>query len=186
MQATCINTCPSFEQNPPSFQAMHSVEKTKVALYSAPTQPKHLLHNAPSSDQISLTPTQTDPDLHLTPTHHNLPHLPTTPNMNTPSSFPHDQAQEMANLEQIWSSLSLGRSNDETVTYVWIPVHPQTALAWNQVTQTPSLPMRLEPPPRILPTKYHGPMSECAAQCTHTKPRQDILELHQYGSGALK
>ena len=47
MQTTCMNTCPSAEQNPPSFQAMHSVEKTKAALYSAPTQPEHILHNAP-------------------------------------------------------------------------------------------------------------------------------------------
>ena len=61
----------------------------------------------------------------------------------------------MEALEQIWSGLSLGRSEDETVSYVRIPIHPRTAMAWSQVTQTPSLPMRLEPPPQ--PTPYQMP-----------------------------
>ena len=124
----------------------------------------------PSSDQSSLTPTPTDPDLRLTPTPQSTQTPPATPTMNTHPTSPHDQAQEIANLEQIWSSLSLGRSNDETVTYVRILVHLQTALAWNQVTQTLSLPMRLKPPPRHTP--YHMPRThvcECAAQGTHTK-----------------
>ena len=54
--------------------------------------------------------------------------------MNSHSPTPQTQAQEMAALEQIWSGLSLGRSEDEMVSYVRIPVHPWTALAWNQVT----------------------------------------------------
>nr|POE83261.1 hypothetical protein CFP56_65939 [Quercus suber] len=78
--------------------------------------------------------------------------------MNTHSSIPQDQAQEIVNLEQIGSGLSLGRSNDETVSYVQILVHPRTALAWNQVTQTPSLPTRVETPPR--PTPYHMPQTD--------------------------
>ena len=61
----------------------------------------------------------------------------------------------MEALEQIWSGLSLGRSEDETVSYVCIPVHPRTAMAWSQVTQTSSLPMRLEPQPQ--PTPYQMP-----------------------------
>ena len=64
-------------------------------------------------------------------------------------------------LEQIWSSLSLGRSNDKTVSYVPIPVHPQAAMVWNQMTQTPSLPMRLEPPPP--PNPYHTPHPHTSA-----------------------
>ena len=71
----------------------------------------------------------------------------------------------MEALEQIGSGLSLGRSEDETVSYVRIPVHPRTVMAWSQVTQTPSLPMRLEPPPQ--PTPYQMPR-------THARVRRMV------------
>ena len=44
--------------------------------------------------------------------------------MNSHTPNLHKQAREMEALEQIWSGLSLGRSKDETVSYVRIPVHP--------------------------------------------------------------
>ena len=108
---------------------------------------------APSSDQNSSTPTPTDPDLWHTPSPQSNSTLPATHSMNSHSPTPQTQTQEMAKLEQIWSGLSLGRSEDETVSYVLIPVLPRMALAWNQMTQTPSLPMRLKPPPQPTPAQ---------------------------------
>ena len=98
--------------------------------------PSHEPHlpMAPSSDQSLSTPTPTDPDLQATPTYQNNPNLPPTPNMNSHTPNLHDQAREMEALEQIWSGLSLERSEEEMVSYVRIPVHPRTAMAWNQVT----------------------------------------------------
>ena len=49
--------------------------------------------------------------------------------MNSHTPNLHEQAQEMEALEQIWSDLSLGRSEDETVSYVRIPVYPRTTMA---------------------------------------------------------
>ena len=72
-------------------------------------------------------------------------------------------------LEQIWSGLSLSRSNDKTVSYVPIPVHPRAAMVWNQMTQTPSLPMRLKPPPP--PNPYHTPH-------THIRVRRSAHPYH--------
>ena len=143
----------------------------------------------PSSDQSSSTPTPIDPDMRLTPTPQSTPTLPATPTMNTHSTTPQDQAQEMVNLKQIWSGVSFERSNDEIVSYVRIQVHPRTVLAWNQVTQTPSLPIRLEPPsqiPSLLPTKCHELMSKCAARYTPTKPLQGIHGPNQLGKGTPK
>ena len=120
---------------------------------------------APSSDQNSSTHTPTDPDLQATPTHQNNPNLQPTPTMNSHTPNLHNQAREMEELEQIWSGLSLERFEEETVSYVRILVHPQTAMAWNQVTQTPGLPMRLEPPPP--PNHYQMPR-------THTRVRRTM------------
>ena len=61
----------------------------------------------------------------------------------------------MENLEQLWSGLSLKHTLNETVSYVRIPVHPWTAMQWNQMTQTPSLPLRLDPPPHSNPSRSH-------------------------------
>ena len=112
---------------------------------------------APLSDQQSSTPTPTNPDLHQTPSHQNSPSLPTTPTMHTHSTTPPplNPAQEMAILQQIWNGLSLGCSNNETVSYVHIPVHPWATMALNEVAHTTSLPIRLEPPPQSNP--YHMP-----------------------------
>ena len=74
----------------------------------------------PSSDQSSSTPTLIDPDMRLTPTPQSTPTLPATPTMNTHSTTPQDQAQEMVNLKQIWSGVSFERSNDEIMSYVRI------------------------------------------------------------------
>ena len=110
---------------------------------------------APSSDQNLSSPTPTDPDLLTTPILRHSPNLPPNPNVSSQAPNSHGQTREMTALEQIWSGLSLGRSDDETVSYVRIPVHPRVAMAWNQATQTPSLPIRLEPPPQ--PTPYQLP-----------------------------
>nr|POF21214.1 hypothetical protein CFP56_07010 [Quercus suber] len=119
-----------------------------------------LAQMARSSDQNSSAPTPIDPDLHFTPSPQSYLNIHIPHSMSTHSATPQDQAQQMELLEQIWSGLSLGRSDDETVNYVRIPVHPRAALVWNQVTQTPSLPMRLEPPPQT--NLYRRP-------CTHTR-----------------
>ena len=107
---------------------------------------------APSSNQLSSTATPTDSNLHLSTTPQSNSHMaaPSTMNSNTPS--PPTHAQEMADLEQIWSGLSLEHLHDETVSFVWIPIHPQTAMVWNQVSQSPSLPLRLEPPAQPPPS----------------------------------
>ena len=99
---------------------------------------------APSSDQQSTTPTLTDLNLRFTPTHTGELSHPPHPSMHMQSPPPNDQALVMENLEQIWSRLYL-----ENVSYVRIPIHPRVAMAWNQMTQTPSLPLRLEQPPQI-------------------------------------
>ena len=98
----------------------------------------------PSSDQLSSTATPTNPDMRQSPTPYN------SANPNMTNQAPPLQAHElmMANLEQVWSSLSLEHSQDELVSFVRIPVHPRTAMVWNQVSQTPSLPLRVEIPPQ--------------------------------------
>ena len=63
----------------------------------------------------------------------------------------------MADLKQIWSGLSLEHLHDETVSFVRIPVHPRIAMVWNQVSQTLSLPLWLEPPSQ--PPPSHRPRS---------------------------
>ena len=117
---------------------------------------------APSLDQQSSTPTSIDLDLHQTPNHQSSLSLPATPTMHTHSTIPPppppDQAQEIAILKRI------RRSNDEIVSYVRIPVHPWVAMAWNEVTQTLSLPMRLEPPPQ--PNSYHMPRTHVRVRCS--------------------
>ena len=63
--------------------------------------------------------------------------------------------QEMENLGKLWSGLSLEKTLEGTVSYVHIPVHPRIAMNWNQATQTPSLPLRLDPPPHSNPHRSH-------------------------------
>ena len=77
--------------------------------------------------------------------------------MNSQALSLQDHEHTMANLEQIWSGLSLEHSHDETMSFVRISIHPRTALVWNQVSQTPSLPLRIEPPPQLTP--YHRSLS---------------------------
>ena len=71
------------------------------------------------------------------------------------SSTPQSSQQEMEMLEQLWSGLSLKHTLKGTVSYVRIPVHPRTAMQWNQMTQVPSLPLRLDPPPHSHSTRSH-------------------------------
>ncbi|KAK7856496.1 hypothetical protein CFP56_023104 [Quercus suber] len=78
----------------------------------------------------------------------NSPRLPPHSSIHMQSPPPNDQALVMENLEQIWSRLYLENSNKENVSYVRIPVHPRVAMSWNQMTQTPNLPLRLEQPPQ--------------------------------------
>ena len=107
----------------------------------------------PSLNQASTTPTITDPDLRRTPeSPHSPPHTPT---LNTHSPTPRSFEQEMEMLEQLWSGLSLEHTLEGTVSYVRIPVHPRTAMQWNQMTQMPSLPLRLDPPPHSHSTRSH-------------------------------
>ena len=89
---------------------------------------------APSLDQVSSTPTPTDPDLSLTPTPQSNPPPSTIPIMNYHSPTPQAYEQEMENLEQLWSGLSLEHTLNEMVNYVHIPAHSQTAMQWNQMT----------------------------------------------------
>ena len=110
---------------------------------------------APSSDQASSSPTPTDPDLCLTPTLQGNPYHSTIPHLNNQPPPHQAYEQEMENLEKLWSGLSLEQTLDGTVSYVRIPVHPRTAMNWNQVTQTPSLPLRLDPPPHSNPYRSH-------------------------------
>ena len=105
----------------------------------------HTKTMAPSSNQASTTPNKTNPDLRLTLESPNSP--PLTPSLNNHSPTPQTYEQEMEMLEQLWSGLSLEHTFEGTVSYVRIPVHPRAAMQWNQMTQTPSLPLRLDPPP---------------------------------------
>ena len=134
MQTTCMATCPSAKQITPPFQDMYYLEKNDDALHSAPTQTKQPLNNA-SLIGPKLLDTHSDKPQPASHTHSpKHPDSPCHSHHEHTFIYPQDQAQEMADLEQKLSSLSLGRSNDETVSYVQISVHPQTALAWNQVT----------------------------------------------------
>ena len=89
---------------------------------------------APSSDQASSTPTPTDPDLSLTPTPQSNQPLSATPIMNYHSPTPQAYEQQMENLEQLWSRLSLKHTPNEMVNYVRISVHSRMAMQWNQMT----------------------------------------------------
>ena len=110
---------------------------------------------APSLNQASTTPIMTNPDLRLTlESPHNLPLTPTL-NNHSPTPPPQPSEQEMEMLEQLWSGLSLEHTLEGTVSYVCIPVHPWIAMQWNQMTQMPSLPLRLDPPPHSHPSCSH-------------------------------
>lgn len=141
---------------------------------------------APSSDQNSMTSTPTDPDLHFTPSHLGSPsHLPYNP-MQMQLSPPHDQSFPMENLEQLWSRLSIENTNNENMSYVRIPVHPRATIARKQMTQTPSLPLHLEPPTQISLGGRTKGMSEFDAQCILTKPHWYIKWYHQSNRGMPK
>ena len=110
-----------------------------------------------SSDQPSSTVTLTNFDLHLSTTPQSNSHMAAPPTMNSHTHSPPTHAQEMADLEQIWSGLSLEHLHEETVSFFWIPIHPQTTMVWNQVSQSPSLPLRFKPPAQ--PPPSHRPPS---------------------------
>ena len=110
---------------------------------------------APSSDQASTSPTPTDPDLRLTPTPQDTPPFSNIPLMHNHSPPLQAYEQEMENLGKLWSGLSLEQTLEGIVSYVRIPVHPRIAMNWNLATQTPSLPLRLDPPPHSNPHRSH-------------------------------
>ena len=59
-------------------------------------------------------------------------------------SPPHDHPLLLDHLNQLMSYLSIKTTNNKEVTYVLIPIHPWTLVAWNQMTKTPSLPLQLD------------------------------------------
>ena len=99
---------------------------------------------APSSDQDSMTPTPTDPNLQLSLSPMGSPYHPSLNPMPMQLSLPHDHPLPLDHLNQLMSCLSIKTTNNEEVTYVQIPIHPQTLVAWNQITKTPSLPLWLD------------------------------------------
>ena len=89
---------------------------------------------APSSDQASSIPTPTDLDLSLTSTPQSNPPLLATPIINYHSSTSQAYEQEMENLKQLWSKLSLEHTFNKMVSYIRILVYPRMAMQWNQMT----------------------------------------------------
>ena len=122
----------------------------------------------PSSDQTTPTTTPTDPDLHLSTTPQSNPHMAAPLTMSSHNHSPPTHAQAMEELEQIWSSLSLEHLQNETVSFVRIPIHLWTAMVWNQVSQSSSLPLRLELPaqPPTQPPPFHRPCSQIRVRCS--------------------
>ena len=158
MQATHMNTYPPF--NPISYtsQALHHSNHIRPPTPHGPSQTT-LQHT--NGSLIKPTILNSHSNRPWSPSNSQPPKQPKSPNYsNHAHTFnypppPLNQAQEMAILEQIWNGLSLGRSNNETVSYVHIPVHPWATMALNEVAHTTSLPIRLEPPPQSNP--YHMP-----------------------------
>ena len=99
---------------------------------------------APSSDENSTTPTPTDPDLQLSLSPMGSPHHPSLSPMPIQLSPPHNHPLLLDHLNQLMSCLSIKTTNNEEVTYVRIPIHPRTLVAWNQMTKTPILPLWLD------------------------------------------
>lgn len=94
------------------------------------------------------------PKLHNTNT--NRPEAPaitltngesSSPNMNPmprQTLSPSRTLTPLDHLNYLMSCLSIETSNNKEVKYVRIPIHPRTWVAWNQMTQTPSLPLRVD------------------------------------------
>ena len=97
-----------------------------------------------SSDQDSTTPTPTDSDLQLTLSPMVSPHHPFLNPMPMQLSLPHNQPLPLDHLNQLMSCLSIKTTNNKEVTYVRIPIHSRTLVAWNQMTKTPNLPLQLD------------------------------------------
>ena len=124
----CMHTLRPNAQEPKS-----QISMTKACNKRIPLDPLHPIHSlliltqkmAPSSEQLSSTATPTDPNLHLSTTPQSNSHLPASPTMNSHTLSPPAHVQEMADLEQIWSGLSLEHLHDETVSFVRIPIHPR-------------------------------------------------------------
>ena len=91
-----------------------------------------------------MTPTPIDPDLQLSLSPMGSPHHPSLNPMPMQLSLPHDHPLPLDHLNQLMSCLSIKTTNNEEVTYVRIPIHPRTLVAWNQMTKTPSLPHWLD------------------------------------------
>ena len=121
---------------PHLHSSMHLTRTSQTHIEQTPTNPPHSNHipqiftwrMASSSDQTSPTTTPTDPDLHLSTTPQSNPHMAAPLTMSSHTHPPPTHAQAMEELEQIWSSLSLEHSQNETVSFVRIPVHPRTAM----------------------------------------------------------
>ncbi|KAF3962472.1 hypothetical protein CMV_013023 [Castanea mollissima] len=72
------------------------------------------------------------------------PHHPSLNPMPMQLSPPHNHPLSLDHLNQLMSCLSIKTTNNEEVTYVRIPIHPWTLVAWSQMTKTPSLPLWLD------------------------------------------
>ena len=88
-------------------------------------------HNTHANLQLSLSPMGS-------------PHHPSLNPMPIQLSPPHDHPLPLDHLNQLMSCLSIKTTNNEEVTYVRIPIHPRTLVAWNQMTKTPILPLWLD------------------------------------------
>ena len=99
---------------------------------------------ASSSNQDSTTPTPTDPNLQLSRSPMGSPHHLSLNPMPMQLSPPHNHPLPLDHLNQLMSCLSIKTANNEEVTYVRILIYPWTLVAWNQMTKTPSLPLRLD------------------------------------------
>ena len=124
--------------------------------HANPRLHKHLPRNkmAPSSDQNSSTSTPTDPIFtsrpltkltRVSPPLHPCTHIHLPPRPSSSNGKPRTDME--------WSLFSRLQRRDSELCLLL--VHPRPAMAWNKVTQTPSLPMRLKSPPQ--PTPYQMP-----------------------------
>ena len=68
----------------------------------------------------------------------------THPSIPCPCNSSHDHPLLLDHLNQLMSYLFIKTTNNKEVTYVRIPIHPRTLVAWNQMTKTPSLPLQLD------------------------------------------
>ena len=155
MHAPCRAGCPSLHPRlrdvaqvrvralaMPNYPQAHvpykNVQSMQLANLTQPSSPETHPTNNHSENGSVLEPTFLDSNsngpqpapLNHTPSNF---HMAAPPTMNSHTPSPPAHAQKMADLEQIWSGLSLEHLHNETVSFIRISVHPRTAMVWNQV-----------------------------------------------------